>query len=182
MRTAYAYLVRAEEGRLLYPGAHVAEAGVQAPLHVLPAAQKVGHPGHHLLAVGHLAQVRGARRQPSLLHAVHAEAQEVRRALLLPELHVAHLGDGLGGVLLVRGRRRVQRHHLLVQVRARRGVVHLALEERARAHLDVDHVRVHEAVQQVLQLDEGVVAVRDAAVIPGHEAAQGGVLGEGVVG
>lgn len=84
-----------EELGLLDARAHGAEALEEPLLHVAAAAQEVGHALHHLLPARHLAQPRvggrAARRQPPLLEPVHAEAQEVRAALLLAELHVPHL-------------------------------------------------------------------------------------------
>jgi len=71
--------------------------------------------------------------------------------------------------------------HLQVQVLSRRGVFHLRLQERARAHFDVHDVRVSEAVQQVLQLDEGLSVVLDFPVILGHDVLKTGLIGKRLV-
>lgn len=145
--------------------------GLQAPearedllAHVLAFAEELSYGAEHLRVRLDLLKVRD-RRRARQFHRLDAKTVAAGRALLFAELHVSQFGHGALLVLHLGRRVRINGDHLLIEIRPGGGLGHFGLEKSASAHLDVHHVRIVEAEQQILQLDERVALVLDLSVI-----------------
>lgn len=151
------HLVALEELGLFDQRSHLAQSFQHVLDDGLPAVDKVRDRTRDLVARLDRFHVRHGRTSAHL-ERLYPEALLLGGGHVLAEQHVPQLGDGLPLVLLRRRCTRIDGDHLPVQILAQGRVRYLVFRERSEAHLDVHHVRIDEAVQQILQLDK-VLAV-----------------------